>query len=31
VREAAEAHGGRATVESSAKGARFTLTLPASA
>ncbi len=31
VREAAEAHGGKATVESSAKGARFTLTLPASA
>jgi two-component system sensor histidine kinase MprB len=31
VREAAEAHGGRATVESSPKGARFTLTLPASA
>ena len=30
VREAAEAHGGQATVESSAKGARFTLTLPAS-
>jgi two-component system sensor histidine kinase MprB len=30
VREAAEAHGGRATVESSPKGARFTLTLPAS-
>ncbi len=29
VREAAEAHGGEATVESSAKGARFTLTLPA--
>jgi two-component system sensor histidine kinase MprB len=31
VREAAEAHGGRATVESSPQGARFTLTLPASA
>ena len=31
VREAAEAHGGRATVESSPKGARFTLTLPAGA
>ncbi|HXK15827.1 MAG TPA: HAMP domain-containing sensor histidine kinase [Gaiellaceae bacterium] len=31
VREAAEAHGGNASVESSAKGARFTLTLPASA
>ncbi len=31
VREAAEAHGGKATVESSSKGARFTLTLPASA
>jgi two-component system sensor histidine kinase MprB len=31
VREAAEAHGGKATVESSAKGARFTLTLPATA
>lgn len=30
VREAAEAHGGKATVESSARGARFTLTLPAS-
>jgi len=30
VREAAEAHGGNASVESSAKGARFTLTLPAS-
>ena len=30
VREAAEAHGGKATVESSPKGARFTLTLPAS-
>jgi two-component system sensor histidine kinase MprB len=30
VREAAEAHGGQATVESSPKGARFTLTLPAS-
>ena len=29
VREAAEAHGGRATVESSTKGARFRLTLPA--
>jgi len=29
VREAAEAHGGKATVESSPKGARFTLTLPA--
>ena len=31
VREAAEAHGGQASVESSATGARFTLTLPASA
>jgi two-component system sensor histidine kinase MprB len=31
VREAAEAHGGQATVESSPTGARFTLTLPASA
>jgi two-component system sensor histidine kinase MprB len=31
AREAAEAHGGKATVESSPKGARFTLTLPASA
>ncbi|HZT16829.1 MAG TPA: HAMP domain-containing sensor histidine kinase [Gaiellaceae bacterium] len=31
VREAAEAHGGTATVESSARGARFRLTLPASA
>jgi two-component system sensor histidine kinase MprB len=31
VREAAEAHGGKATVESSPKGARITLTLPASA
>jgi two-component system sensor histidine kinase MprB len=31
VREAAEAHGGRATVESSAGGALFRLTLPASA
>jgi two-component system sensor histidine kinase MprB len=30
VREAAEAHGGNATVESSSSGARFTLTLPAS-
>jgi two-component system, OmpR family, sensor histidine kinase MprB len=29
VREAAEAHGGRATVESSPRGARFRLTLPA--
>jgi two-component system sensor histidine kinase MprB len=29
VREAAEAHGGEATVESSSKGARFRLTLPA--
>jgi two-component system sensor histidine kinase MprB len=29
VREAAEAHGGRATAESSASGARFRLTLPA--
>jgi two-component system sensor histidine kinase MprB len=29
VREAAEAHGGRATVESSPKGALFRLTLPA--
>lgn len=29
VREAAEAHGGRATAESSALGARFRLTLPA--
>ena len=31
VREAAEAHGGRATVESSSRGARFRLTLPAAA
>jgi two-component system sensor histidine kinase MprB len=31
VREAAEAHGGNATVESSPHGARFTITLPASA
>jgi two-component system sensor histidine kinase MprB len=31
VREAAEAHGGNATVESSPRGARFTITLPASA
>jgi len=31
VREAAEAHGGRATVESSAGGARFRLSLPATA
>jgi two-component system sensor histidine kinase MprB len=31
VREAAEAHGGSATVESSSGGARFRLTLPASA
>jgi two-component system, OmpR family, sensor histidine kinase MprB len=31
VHEAAEAHGGKASVESSPKGARFTLTLPASA
>jgi two-component system sensor histidine kinase MprB len=31
VREAAEAHGGNATVESSPGGARFTITLPASA
>jgi two-component system, OmpR family, sensor histidine kinase MprB len=31
VREAAEAHGGTATVESGAGGARFTLTLPAAA
>jgi two-component system sensor histidine kinase MprB len=31
VREAAEAHGGRATVETSARGARFILSLPASA
>jgi two-component system, OmpR family, sensor histidine kinase MprB len=29
VREAAEAHGGHATVESSPRGARFRLTLPA--
>lgn len=29
VREAAEAHGGSATVESSPRGARFTITLPA--
>src|SRR5207245_8250051 len=29
VREAAEAHGGKATVESSPSGARFTITLPA--
>jgi two-component system, OmpR family, sensor histidine kinase MprB len=31
VREAAEAHGGTATAESGAGGARFTLTLPAAA
>jgi two-component system, OmpR family, sensor histidine kinase MprB len=31
VREAAEAHGGRATVETSPNGARFRLSLPASA
>ena len=31
VREAAEAHGGTATAESSSRGARFRLTLPASA
>ena len=31
VREAAEAHGGRASVESSPNGARFRLSLPASA
>ena len=31
VREAAEAHGGTATAESSPRGARFRLTLPASA
>jgi two-component system sensor histidine kinase MprB len=31
VREAAEAHGGKATAESTAGGARFRLTLPASA
>jgi two-component system, OmpR family, sensor histidine kinase MprB len=31
VREAAEAHGGTATVESSARGARFKLSLPATA
>jgi two-component system sensor histidine kinase MprB len=31
VREAAEAHGGRASVESSAGGARFKLSLPATA
>ena len=31
VREAAEAHGGQATVESSPAGARFKLTLPATA
>jgi two-component system sensor histidine kinase MprB len=29
VREAAEAHGGRATAESTAGGARFRITLPA--
>ena len=29
VREAAEAHGGQATAESGADGARFRLTLPA--
>ena len=29
VREAAEAHGGRASVESSPRGARFRLSLPA--
>jgi two-component system sensor histidine kinase MprB len=31
VREAAEAHGGKATAESTASGARFRLTLPATA
>jgi two-component system sensor histidine kinase MprB len=31
VREAAEAHGGQATAESSASGAKFRLTLPATA
>jgi two-component system, OmpR family, sensor histidine kinase MprB len=31
VREAAEAHGGRASVESTSRGARFKLTLPATA
>jgi two-component system, OmpR family, sensor histidine kinase MprB len=31
VREAAEAHGGRASVESSSGGARFRLSLPATA
>jgi two-component system sensor histidine kinase MprB len=31
VREAAEAHGGRATVESTSRGARFRLSLPATA
>ena len=31
VREAAEAHGGTATVESAPRGARFRLTLPAAA
>ena len=31
VREAAEAHGGRTSVESTARGARFKLTLPATA
>jgi len=31
VREAAEAHGGRASVESSSRGARFRLSLPANA
>jgi two-component system sensor histidine kinase MprB len=31
VREAAEAHGGQATVESTTRGARFRLTLPAGA
>jgi signal transduction histidine kinase len=31
VREAAEAHGGYASVESSPRGARFRLSLPAAA
>ena len=31
VREAAEAHGGKATAESTSTGARFRLTLPATA
>jgi two-component system sensor histidine kinase MprB len=31
VREAAEAHGGKATVESSSSGAKFRISLPATA